>query len=416
MKLRIFFIVLFYCIQFQLPGQISVEAMDHTSQIEYEKTEYCSQYDGELNEVFKVSGLTNGFTYSLHFQDPNGTDNFDEIQFISKNYWNWDVLDDDYYTQRWTWEGSNNGVDYFSVFVTVDSYSDVELGMDDNIHFQVVHQNDDDDDYTNVEVVTSMSIPDPPNLDCSNPVSYTLSNKPAESSSTWIIKQNGSTKASGSGTVASASNISNGAVDVEFTVSFSCGLESLTFSEEYGFGIFNYSVVTGTTGVCPDTYYTYTTQVPGGHDDSYSYSWTYPSNWMWPQKIDNTIRLKTPLYNPDYGTVRASITNACGTSGYTGVTVYPGYCGGYYMSSPNPGSDYIDIDILPSNNSVKEASVDKEIIIKMFDKMGTVKHMAEIKGVEFPYRINTSAIPKGNYVVHILNGKYTESLQVIVEH
>ncbi|TAL75072.1 MAG: hypothetical protein EPN88_03430 [Bacteroidetes bacterium] len=101
-------------------------------------------------------------------------------------------------------------------------------------------------------------------------------------------------------------------------------------------GIFANNVVTGQAAVCPNSIYTYTAQVPGGHYPSYSYSWTYPANWMYPYQYQNTIRLQTPMY-PYYGTVRVSITNACGTSAYSGITVYPGYgCGGYYTIYPNP--------------------------------------------------------------------------------
>ena len=58
-----------------------------------------------------------------------------------------------------------------------------------------------------------------------------------------------------------------------------------------------------------------------------------------------------------YGTVRVKIDNGCGFSNYSGITVYPGYCGGYYMSfSPNPTTGETTLTI---ESAVKEKTVDK---------------------------------------------------------
>jgi hypothetical protein len=45
---------------------------------------------------------------------------------------------------------------------------------------------------------------------------------------------------------------------------------------------------------------------------------------------------------------KSIINNRCGASGYTGVTVYPGYsCGGYYYSFyPNPANDELTVAVL----------------------------------------------------------------------
>lgn len=351
---------------------------------------------------------------------------FGQVSYDAKYAYYWDRPENDPTpeTQVWTWEGPNNGVDYFSVDVYITDWADVELGVYDQIHFGIWYNGSTDWGTTTAEVVTSLEMPSPPALDCSNPASYTLSNlnDVEGASASWTIKQNGTTRSIGTGSTATASNLTNGAVDVEFTVDFTeDDLEELTFSEEYGFGIFNYTVVTGTAGVCPDTYYTYTAQVPGGHDDSYSYSWTYPSNWMWPQKIDNTIRLKTPLYNPEYGTVRASITNTCGTSGYTGITVYPGYCGNYYTMVPNPSTTYIDLDVDSQKTSALKELTENDISISIMDKMGIVVFSDKVTSL--PYRVQLGKFHKGEYIATILTNSKTiaskdqriESIKFIVE-
>ena len=121
---------------------------------------------------------------------------------------------------------------------------------------------------------------------------------------------------SGSGTISvKAERNADGVVDSE------------TISMDLWNGKFENSTISGTAGVCPDTYYTYTANVEFGDPSDYTYSWSYPSNWLWPSQSDNRLTIKTPISNPDYGTVTATITNECGSAN-SGITVYPGYCGG----------------------------------------------------------------------------------------
>jgi len=245
-----------------------------------------------------------------------------------------------------------------------------------------------------------------PKLDCYNPVQYSLENLNLAigGSSAWTIKQNGITRASGTGANASASNITNGALDVKYTVSFTSGLAPLTFEKEFGFGIFNNTVVEGDAAVCPNSLYVYTADVPGGHSSSYSYSWTYPSGWYYYSQWSNNIHLQTPILpeNMTYGTVRVSITNACGTSGYSGITVYPGYnCGGYYMASPNPAITYTDIDIASENAKALETSYDSNISLTVVDKMGSPVMKVNVESL--PYKLDTSRLQNGEYIIQIIS-------------
>jgi hypothetical protein len=211
---------------------------------------------------------------------------------------------------------------------------------------------------------------------------------------------------------------------------------NLTFTTPSGFtwspgksfwaGKFENTVVTGQAAVCPNSIYTYTAQVPGGHSSSYSYSWTYPGNWLYPYKYQNTIRLQTPS-SPNYGAVRVSITNVCGTSGYSGITVYPrSGCGGYFMLVPNPARDEVNIIIneaLPLSVKSDSGMVDLDIskyrmeelsesVIRVYDSQGNVLNTEKKSGTRFS--ISTAGLKEGNYVIEVSNNKdsYRERLVI----
>ncbi len=84
------------------------------------------------------------------------------------------------------------------------------------------------------------------------------------------------------------------------------------------------------------------------------------------------------------------------------------------MASPNPGDSYIEIDVDKEEAKLKQISFEGDILLKLFDKMGTVKLTTEFKN--FPYRIDTGNLPEGLYVVLIMNGKNINSLELIVKH
>ena len=218
---------------------------------------------------------------------------------------------------------------------------------------------------------------------------------------------------------------SNGAGSISVTAKRSSNgvLDSETISMDLWSGVFSSPTVTGTAAVCHNSIYTYTAQVPYGSPSSYTYAWTKPSGWSTMSQLSNSITLATPTLssNMTYGTVRVNITNTCGSSGYSGITVYPGFsCGGYYMASPNPATDYVDIDIASDEAKTLEASYSSDVTITVVDKMGAP--MLKQKANGFPYRLNTGTLKKGEYVVHILSQPKgntskeirSESLKIIV--
>jgi len=225
--------------------------------------------------------------------------------------------------------------------------------MSENNDEQLAHWLDPDN--TGAMTTNTVGIPyiSRPNFVCYSPSStFTLHNRPSGTTVNWTYNTSLLSYVSGQGTdnfiVRAKTQYVFGEGWVQATISKgSC--DPLGFQkDDFWVGRFQNTQVTGQAAVCPDELYTYTAQVPGGYSSSYNYDWTYPGNWIWQAEMANWIRLKTPMYNPDYGTVMLSIENQCGWSDYSGITVYPGYCGGgggYYIASPNPSDNYIELDV-----------------------------------------------------------------------
>ena len=262
---------------------------------------------------------------------------------------------------------------------------------------------------------------------CSNQERTFTSNTTITGSSySWTKDDTRLDYVSGSGTTSyriKAKNTSGNAW-VQLQITTPSGEVATTPYKYFWIGIFANNVVTGQAAVCPNSIYTYTAQVPGGHYPSYSYSWTYPSNWMYPYQYQNTIRLQTPM-NPYYGTVRVSITNACGTSAYSGITVYPGSgCGGYFTIYPNPASDNVTI-LINEDTSVAVTS-DSEITdtdktnepakytIRIFSSQSTLLSTITRSGKSF--NMPLIDLRDGIYVIEVNDGKNSYRQQLIVKH
>jgi subtilisin family serine protease len=255
-----------------------------------------------------------------------------------------------------------------------------------------------------------------PYLVCTSNKSYTLNDIPPNSTVSWTYSSN-LTYVSGQGTSTltvkgKSSYNSSGWVKATITTQNSCS--NATRTKNIWVGKFNSTVVTGTAAVCPDTYYTYTAQVPGGHSSSYSYTWSYPSNWMWPYYSQNTFRIKTPMYNPEYGTVRVSITNTCGTSSYSGITVYPSYsCGYYYSYYPNPVSEELTIEAVDATTDKTLTTNTVDFSVDLYDS--DKKLVKQAKNKENKITINVESLKKGTYFLHIKDKNEVLKKQIIIE-
>lgn len=180
--------------------------------------------------------------------------------------------------------------------------------------------------------------------------------------------------------------------------------------------------VSGTTGVCQGTEYTYTANMDFGPRAGYTYSWTFPNNWIFVSQNGNTVKLRTPYSTtPDGGAVRVSINNGCGASGFSGITVYPIGCGGYYKVAnqsfseeafryyPNPNSGVLTIEKYHPTIDIGSYS------IELYDCTG--KKLTTINTSDDRFNLSTKDYPDGNYVLKIISeyGILTRRIVVVKE-
>ncbi|SDD72237.1 Por secretion system C-terminal sorting domain-containing protein [Algoriphagus faecimaris] len=186
--------------------------------------------------------------------------------------------------------------------------------------------------------------------------------------------------------------------------------------------------VSGPGMVCNGNSYTYTANVPTGHQNGYSYNWTYPSGWTVQNTSNNTITFYLPSYNNSYGPVRVSVNNGCGATHLTGITVQP--CS-YTMSSgdfkiyPNPSSGDLFVEYDVEKNQLGEP-LDGEsqtqknkpaiIIFKVdiFDR--TEKLVGTGKSAENKVYLDTKGLQPGTYFLHIYSGDHVLREQIIIEN
>jgi Secretion system C-terminal sorting domain len=130
-----------------------------------------------------------------------------------------------------------------------------------------------------------------------------------------------------------------------------------------------------------------------------------------------------------YGAVRVATTNQCGTSGYSGITVYPnpGGCGGYFVLYPNPASDDVTIAINESSSNeetgdgnmsnLKSTSTDAtkptNFTIRIFNNQGSLLLTFNRSGQNFTIPLGT--LKDGIYIVELNDSKNSYRQQVVVK-
>jgi hypothetical protein len=229
----------------------------------------------------------------------------------------------------------------------------------------------------------------------------------------------------GSYTISVQSSIPNGAgLPYQTNSWFSA---PVTYTVQVGPFSTSQVAVSGTLAVCNGNSYTYTANVPGGHKIGYTYNWTYPSGWSVENTSSNTIRLYIPSNNSSYGPVRVSINNGCGTTPFTGLTVFP--CG-YMMSSgdfqiyPNPASGEINVEYIVEENFQKNSSSiefgnnysnqnDQSFKIEIFDRSEKMVKSAISK--EGKVHLETNGLIPGTYFLHIYFGKEVRREQILIQ-
>ncbi|WP_439489892.1 T9SS type A sorting domain-containing protein [Algoriphagus sp.] len=200
------------------------------------------------------------------------------------------------------------------------------------------------------------------------------------------------------------------------------------FSVQIGpFSIYQVSV-SGAGTVCNGNSYTYTANVPTGHQSGYTYSWTYPSGWSVQNTSTNTITFYLPSSNNSYGPVRVSVNNGCGTTPLTGITVPP--CN-YMMSSgdfkiyPNPsfGELFVEYDVEENQlwasfdgESQSQAIKPVNILFKVdvFDR--TEKLVGTGESIDNKVHLDTKGLQPGTYYLHIYSGKQVFREQILIQN
>jgi hypothetical protein len=201
-----------------------------------------------------------------------------------------------------------------------------------------------------------------------------------------------------------------------------------TFSVQIGPFSLSQVSVSGAAMVCNGNSYTYTANVPTGHQNGYTYSWTYPSGWTVQNVSTNTITLFLPASNNSYGPVRVSVNNGCGTTPLTGLTVFP--CS-YMMSLgdfkiyPNPSSGDLFVEYNVEENQLREPilgesptqqikPVNTLFKVDIFDRTNKLVGTGESKGNKV--YLDTKGFQPGTYYLHIYSGKDVLRQQILIQN
>lgn len=186
--------------------------------------------------------------------------------------------------------------------------------------------------------------------------------------------------------------------------------------------------VSGTVAVCGGNTYTYTANMPGGHNNGYSYNWTYPAGWVLQYSSYNIIQLYVPTNYSSYGTVRVSIGNGCGSpSPYTGLTVFP--CSyltsGNFLVYPNPAEGELNISYFEENEASQSHTLNNEgkfgngqpaevnFQIELYNNQEELVRSAASKSGKI--NLNTTSLQPGTYFLQIRSGKEVFRKQVMIK-
>jgi len=270
-----------------------------------------------------------------------------------------------------------------------------------------------------------------PDFVCATNSTFTLHNVPGGDEVTWSVNPgNLVSPYSGSGSTATFHSVCDiiGNATITFTISGSRG--PVVVSKDFISGGPDYNDVeldvfysTGQHApgssrhwyLCPYTNY-HIYLINNSSCSTSNYDWTIPGAWTLNYQYNNMISINTN-YQPG-GQVIVDASTCCADCG--SVEILVGYmdqywdCDGYYMASPNPADDFIELNINEEKIAAEGLSLGRECNLTMVDKMGMVKYKAEIR--EFPYRINTSNLPNGLYIINLINKDRKFSIRVMIEH
>ena len=274
-----------------------------------------------------------------------------------------------------------------------------------------------------ISVYTDMSISGGNVPFCSTPVSFTLLNLPSSyTTANWSIKQGGVEKASGTGSVASTSNLSNGPGNVTYIVHFQCSLKDLTFTKDFWFGTPTVNVSGPSSGCTNNTYY-FTATPTGPASGATNYTWDLVplnGNYLSPYGSQNSqcaITFNNPYSASGYW-VKARAQNTCGTGAYSQTNIWIHTCFSFTLS-PNPATDNVTLTkmVNGSLNGSKDPALTEDATtiytVKMYDIYGALVYEAKFSGDSYNFPI--SKFKLGNYIILITDGINVTNLQLVIK-
>jgi serine protease len=157
----------------------------------------------------------------------------------------------------------------------------------------------------------------------------------------------------------------------------------------------------GNWQLCQDTHYHIYLMNNSGCSTS-NYSWILPQGWSKNWENQNMVSIYTgSSWGGNFVVKAQTCCSSCGS----GVTIHSAYLSssscypGLFMIYPNPADSYVYIDLEQEKSDGSDINQKTEYNLIMTDNMGMVKHTAKIR--ELPYRIDTSGMSKGLYLVNI---------------
>jgi hypothetical protein len=397
-----------YCQSFQVssvaPGHINFKYGCITSQQTYD-IEYMA---------YRLSGLIYDKAYLLYVHNSTIFDNtgFEPYPPFTP------------YGSYWKWPYQGLTVDTVSLRFW-GNYSNINLNSSEFVRFDAQERPNGPGGFADmpINVYTDMAISGGNDPFCSTPVSFTLLNLPSSyTTANWSIKQGGVVKASGTGSVASTSNISNGPGSVTYTVHFQCSLKDLTFTKNFWLGTPIVSVSGPSSGCTNNTYY-FTATPTGPSSGATNYTWDLVplnGNYLSPYGSQNS-QCAITFYNPYSASgywVKARAQNTCGTGAYGQTNIWIHTCYSFTLS-PNPATDNVTLTKIVNgslNGSMDPALADDATTIytvKMYDIYGVLVYESKFSGNSYNFLI--SKFKLGNYIILITDGINVINLQLVIK-
>ena len=252
---------------------------------------------------------------------------------------------------------------------------------------------------------------------CTSNSTFTLENLPSGASVNWTHTNNLS-YVSGQGTAnytVSAVSNSIGVPDtITATISSASCQDIIIQKEVYSSPDFsNFEIQVPASPVNGN--YDFVVWASGLPAQITNYNWTVSNGYIVSQDLNEIIIHPTsctldPRQRPV--TINVSANNTCGsTSAYTSVPVD---CDGGIINplsvQPNPANNYIDAEIINDDSEINN----NELQIKLFNYRSIPVYTGN--SLQKSFRINTSHLPHGLYILQVIYNGKKYSKQVLVEH